>query len=109
MYLQLLSDLPLDRLELAFQRGVLECKFMPTIAEIRSFETRIEISPERIEAAHQRLRARLAAQPEVKQLASVLDDRAPAPRREIRQLTAEEHEKRMKLLRAQLEQIKVTE
>lgn len=104
MYLQLLSDLPLDRLNLAFEHAVRECKFMPTIAEIRDFEEEVIVEPERIAAAHERLRARLAAQPEVKMLGSVLDEPS-MPRREITQLTTAEIEKRMDDLLKQREEL----
>jgi hypothetical protein len=62
MYLQALADLPLDQLERAIQRAIRECRYFPTIAEIRALESQIEVSPERMEAAHARLRQRLAAQ-----------------------------------------------
>lgn len=54
MYLQSLSDLPLDRLDEAFKRAIRECRYLPTISEIRTFESQVEISPEKIEAAYQR-------------------------------------------------------
>ena len=73
MYLDSLDDLPLDRLELAFARAVRECKFLPSIAELRSFENDVTVPVERLEAAHQRLRERLAAQPAVETFRRALD------------------------------------
>lgn len=105
MYLQSLSDLPPDRLDEAFQRAVRECRFFPTIAEIRGFESQVQVSPERLEAAHQRLLARIAAQPEVKMLASVLDEKPVMPKRKARQPIQEELERRMDELLKQREQL----
>lgn len=52
-------------------RGV--CAEFPTPADVRKIYDRIPASPERIEAAHERLRQRIAAQPEPKMLPSALD------------------------------------
>lgn len=105
MYLQSLADLPLDRLNSAFQCAVRECKFLPSIAEIRRFEDEVEISPEQLQAAHDRLRARLAAQPEAKRLASVLDEPKVEKREEIVTLTPEQFDARAKELQRQREQL----
>src|SRR3990167_6960822 len=58
MYLDALSDLPLDRLEQAVQRAVRERKFLPSIAEIRELECEVEVPRERLEAAYERLKHR---------------------------------------------------
>ncbi len=107
MYLDGLFDLPLDRLNLAFERAVRECRFVPTIAEIRAFESDVTVPAEAIEAAHARLRARLAAQPEVKMLASVQDENTQPrqSRREIQPLSREEIERRMDDLLRQREEL----
>lgn len=100
MYLQGLADLPLDRLESAFQRAVQECRFVPTIAELRAFEDQVKVPVERIEAAYERRKAQILAAPEVKALPSVQDEKA-APRREIRQLTEAELTARLDELKFQ--------
>jgi hypothetical protein len=97
LYIAELSDLRQDRLELAFRHALRECKFFPTIAEIRDFEEKVQVDPARIEAAHQRLRERLAAQPPVPMLKSVVDE-APKPKREFKPLSPEESERRLKEL-----------
>ena len=74
MFLQELSDLPLDRLDMAFKRAVRECAFFPKIAEIRQFEAAVQIEPEKLTAAYERLKRQIETSPEPKQLASVLDE-----------------------------------
>jgi len=100
MYLDGLSDLRLDRLDAAFKRAVRECKFFPSIAEIRQLEAEIEIPQERLESAYERLKQRIAAQPVPNQLSSVLDDNRPKLR-EVRQLTEAEYKKRLEQLSGQ--------
>jgi hypothetical protein len=97
LYIAELADLREDRLELAFRQALRDCKFFPTIAEIRDFEEKVQVDPARIEAAHQRLRERLAAQPPVPMLKSVVDE-APKPKREFKPLSPEESERRLKEL-----------
>lgn len=109
MYLNALCDLPLDRLELAFQKALREFVpgfgiLIPPIGLIRQLEDSVEVPPERIEAAHQRLRERLAAQPPVPMLKSVVDE-APKPKREFKPLSPEETERRLKELLKQARQI----
>jgi hypothetical protein len=100
MYLQALSDLPLNLLETAFQSAVLECKFFPSIAEIRAIVARSD-SPEQHEASYQRLKARIESQPEVKQLRSILDEQAKTVKREVVALTEGQWRERLEKLAGQ--------
>lgn len=108
MYLQALSDLPLDRLELAFHRAIRDCRFLPTIAEIRDLEAIVEIpksQQQRIDAAYERLKQKVLTQPEPNALVSALDEKTEAkPRRPIRLLTEAEHEAAIKRLREQVKE-----
>lgn len=112
MYLQALADLPQNRLEAAFQQAVRECRFFPTVAEIRAFEREVKATPEQLDAAYERLKLRIANQPKALPYRSVLTDpeyaqlvKFPAPR----QLTDAEVEERLAVLRAQLDRINIIE
>ncbi len=101
MYLQALADLPLDRLELAFQRAVQECRFVPSIAELRQFEYEAEVPKALIDAAYERRKQQILSAPEVKALPSVLDEKIVKPLREVRSLTEAEVQSRLEELRFQ--------
>lgn len=103
MYLQNLSDLQPSRLAEAFNRAIRECKFFPTVAEIRTFEAEVEIPKERIEAAYQRRKEQVLATPQPPpMLSAVLDKEQPKPKRPLRLLTEAEHEERVAYLKKQL-------
>jgi len=104
LYIAELVDLHEDRLELAFRQVLRDCKFFPTIAEIRNFEEKVQVDPARIQAAHQRLRERLAAQRPIPMLASVVDEQRK-PQRTIKPLSLEEAERRLKELLKQAQQL----
>jgi hypothetical protein len=79
MYLEALSDLPIDRLNEAFMRAVRQCTFLPSIAEIRKFESEVSVPQEQLEAAYERMRQRVIAQGAIPTLRSL---------REVKQISA---------------------
>ena len=105
MYLEGLKDLPMSRLNEAFNRAFRECKFFPSIAEIRAFETQVQVPQELLDAAYERFTQRILAQPEVKMLESVHDE--PKPKRhEIAPMSEEEATRRLNVLLKQAEEMK---
>lgn len=49
-YREGLSDLPEAELRMVFTRALLECKFMPTVAELRAFVVRKEVAADALQA-----------------------------------------------------------
>ncbi len=104
MYSQELADLTTDRLDQAFRHAMRQCRFLPTIAEIRHFEANVEVPAERIAGSYQRLRERIEAQPAVKMLATTYEAPKPRKRPERRtELTEAELEAKLQEIRAKAE------
>lgn len=101
MYLDALSDLSIERLDIAFRRAIRECEFLPKPAEIRRFERAVPVDPARREANYERLKARQLTGHAPKQLRSVLDEKPQTRRREIRQLSESELTARLEELAGQ--------
>lgn len=108
MYLQSLGDLRLDRLELAFQQALKDCKFFPTIAEIRDIEADLilpDVAKERIEAAYQRRKEQVLSAPQPPPMISgALDKEQPKPRRPLKMLTDAEFNERVAYLKKQVKE-----
>lgn len=102
MYLQNLADLPMSRLSEAFNRAIRECKFFPTVAEIRAFEAEVIIPDDRIQAAYERRKSQILTAPRLTLLKSAFLDAEPQAKRPLRMLTDAEFNERVEYLKKQV-------
>lgn len=96
-------------LDEAFAAARGACTEFPTPADVRKLLDKIQVPTDRVQLAYERRKQAQLSAPQPKMLASVLDEKFTPISRKIAQLTEEEHNERVKLLRRQLEKLQVTE